>query len=119
MTKKKFWCVLCRKHLPKEAFHPDKFRNTGVSSRCKECKTPYERTRKRDRREYHKRYWQENKEKYAARDKVRYAIKKGKLTRKPCEVCGKEKAYAHHDDYSKPLDVRWLCAVHHSEVHRK
>ena len=45
------------------------------------------------------------------------AIRDGKLTRKPCEVCGKEKAQAHHDDYSKPLDVRWLCVKHHNEHH--
>ena len=52
-----------------------------------------------------------------ATSKVGHAIRDGKLTRKPCEVCGKEKAQAHHDDYSKPLDVRWLCVKHHNEHH--
>jgi len=27
------------------------------------------------------------------------------------------KAEAHHDDYSRPLDVRWLCKRHHEEAH--
>jgi hypothetical protein len=46
------------------------------------------------------------------------AIRAGILLRKPCEVCGKEKVDAHHDDYMKPLDVRWLCRKHHNEHHR-
>lgn len=46
------------------------------------------------------------------------AIRDGKLIRQPCEVCGSAKAQAHHDDYSKPLDVRWLCSTHHSEWHK-
>lgn len=45
------------------------------------------------------------------------AIRDGKLFRQPCEVCG-AKAQAHHDDYSKPLDVRWLCSTHHAEWHK-
>lgn len=56
-------------------------------------------------------------EKYAAHNAVATALKNGKLARKPCEICGK-KAQAHHDDYSKPLDVRWLCVTHHMEHHR-
>jgi len=35
----------------------------------------------------------------------------------PCEICGCEKSEAHHDDYSRPLDVRWLCRVHHLMHH--
>jgi hypothetical protein len=37
----------------------------------------------------------------------------------PCEVCGNQKAEAHHDDYSKLLEVRWLCDEHHKQHHRK
>jgi len=37
----------------------------------------------------------------------------------PCEVCGATPALRHHDDYSKPLDIRWLCPLHHKAVHRE
>lgn len=47
------------------------------------------------------------------------AVRDGRLVRQPCEVCGAtEKVQAHHDDYSKPLDVRWLCPKHHAEWHK-
>jgi len=46
------------------------------------------------------------------------AIAAGKLHRQPCEICGATPAEAHHDDYSKPLEVRWLCQKHHTQYHR-
>ena len=55
----------------------------------------------------------------AAHHQVEYALANGSLLREPCEVCGAEKVDAHHDDYSKPLSVRWLCRKHHLEHHRK
>jgi len=55
-------------------------------------------------------------EKNHARQCVSHAIRTGKMTRKPCEKCG-ERAQAHHDDYSKPLEVMWLCPKHHGERH--
>lgn len=55
--------------------------------------------------------------KRAAHVIVGNAIRNGRLIRQPCEVCG-EFAQAHHDDYSKPLDVRWLCTTHHVEWHK-
>jgi ribosomal protein S27AE len=47
------------------------------------------------------------------------AIRDGRLVPQPCEKCGSENVEAHHDDYSKPLDVRWLCRKHHLEHHGK
>lgn len=54
------------------------------------------------------------------------AIQQGVLKRQPCEVCGangtfadgRSEVQAHHDDYNKPLDVRWLCQKHHHEWHK-
>lgn len=48
---------------------------------------------------------------------VTKAIRDGRLTRQPCEVCGAGKVDAHHDDYDKPLEVRWLCRLHHHHLH--
>lgn len=48
---------------------------------------------------------------------VERAIERGILKKQPCEVCSNPKASAHHDDYAKPLDVRWLCRKHHFEWH--
>jgi len=51
--------------------------------------------------------------------KVFRALKNGKLVKKPCEVCGAiNRIEAHHEDYSKPLEVRWLCMKHHKMEHR-
>lgn len=56
---------------------------------------------------------------------VEKAIKSGALVRMGCEVCGfngvfsdgRSAVQAHHDDYRRPLDVRWLCQPHHHEWH--
>jgi hypothetical protein len=45
------------------------------------------------------------------------ALRDGRLMRGPCEVCGNRETEAHHDDYDKPLTVRWLCREHHIEWH--
>jgi hypothetical protein len=46
------------------------------------------------------------------------ALRRGLIERQSCEVCGADNADAHHDDYSRPMAVRWLCRRHHKEVHR-
>ena|ERR1035437_2491923 len=52
-----------------------------------------------------------------ASDYVYEALRDGRLVRQPCETCGRTPAQAHHDDYSRPLDVRWLCGSHHRLEH--
>jgi len=44
------------------------------------------------------------------------AIRSGLLARQPCHICGRD-AEAHHPDYSRALDVVWLCSAHHARLH--
>jgi hypothetical protein len=69
----------------------------------------------------HSKKWNsKNPEKRKAQKAVEYALKTGKLVKMPCERCGStEHVHAHHDDYSRPLDVMWLCAKHHKERHKE
>ena len=32
--------------------------------------------------------------------------------------CGVVKVQAHHEDYTKPLEVTWLCSACHAKVHK-
>jgi hypothetical protein len=50
---------------------------------------------------------------------VAAALRDGRLTRPDaCEQCGIEgKPQAHHHDYSKPLEVEWLCERCHTNHH--
>src|SRR3990170_3242747 len=97
-----------------------------LCSRCHvEPKLPYSHSWWRDCRNEHSR---ENRprhsqltklerEKSSARAYANVYQRRGLIEPKPCEVCG-EAAEKHHQDYGKPLDVRWLCRIHHVEHHR-
>jgi hypothetical protein len=67
-------------------------------------------------------------EKLACHSLVAAEIKAGRLTAQPCEVCGKlpikgshgkRQVFAHHEDYEKPLTVRWFCQRHHLDHHSR
>lgn len=84
-----------------------------------------------------KRWREKNKEKYLqtqrawkkknrykinARFRITNAIRRGKMNRPSiCENCKKtsDKIEAHHHDYSKPFEVKWLCALCHFKQHGK
>lgn len=68
-----------------------------------------------------KRWKEQNKEKYYAHQKVKKAIQTGKLIRSEiCDVCKKDgKIEAHHEDYSKPLEVIWMCQYCHLYHHQR
>lgn len=62
-----------------------------------------------------------------AHDLVEKAVLCGRLTRaSACETCGgsgefkdgRTSIQAHHDDYNKPMQVRWLCQPCHHEWHK-
>lgn len=57
--------------------------------------------------------------KYLVRQALNREIIKGNIIRQFCQVEGcKFIGEAHHDDYNKPFDVKWLCKLHHEEYHK-
>lgn len=53
-------------------------------------------------------------ERHRARRLALRALKAGTLAARPCEDCGAEEVQMHHPDYSKPLEVEFLCIPCHS-----
>jgi hypothetical protein len=73
--------------------------------------------------EYQRNYKHNNPEKKRAQELVGRLLRRGFLVRAPCETCSAlglsqdSESEAHHEDYSKPKEVRWLCRVHHMRLH--
>lgn len=131
-------CNKCDKDKQDDEFHKRKASIDGLAARCKDCQRAYDKARANDpkrviaRLEYSKteagivaatrakkKYIERNPIKRGAHVIVGNAIRGKKLFREPCEVCGELKVHAHHDDYAKPLNVRWLCDEHHNEWHKE
>lgn len=93
----------------------------GIAHWCKACKLNWKKhtTAGRAYRRRWKSIWSKRcRHKANCHLIVFRAVKSGKLLRLPCEKCGSvENVEAHHDDYSKPLSIRWLCRKHHKEHH--
>jgi ribosomal protein S27AE len=68
---------------------------------------------------YYQTWAERNRQKQRAHSAVKIAIRKGILLKEDCEKCGAtSRIHAHHDNYSEPLVVRWLCLPCHKEHHR-
>lgn len=133
-------CSICKQLKPLEEYHRNKRQKDGRDCRCRCCKNQLGRTLYHadpDRKEriisrvkeyqhgpgrikanatksaYHTRHAK----KRSAHNAVRNAVKRGELIRGPCECCGELKVVGHHDDYDRPLDVRWLCERCHKAWH--
>lgn len=86
-----------------------------------------ERSRKwaQDNRERHYKNAKRHKDKFPERHKARtyvmWALRLGVLIKpETCEKCNlKNKLQAHHTDYLKPLEVKWMCKVCHYQKHGK
>jgi hypothetical protein len=115
-------CSSCKQEKDSSFFHRDIRKKSNCSSYCKQCKkikdATYERNfvysqmLKNRKDDWRKKY----PERKNAQAKVSRAIKKGTLIKQLCFMCG-DKAEAHHPDYSRPLDVVWLCPSHHRQAH--
>ena len=126
-------CFKCHNEKPLSEFYKHSQMKDGHVNKCKECNKldvseyriknidsirAYDRSRgNRHSPEYIREYNKKYPMKYKAKNMINNAIRDGKLFREPCEECGISNSHGHHDDYSKPLNVRWLCAAHHQKWH--
>ena len=106
--------------------HVDKIREGQAkhykdhTNKCKESRSIYCKENPSKVRESKVKYNRCNPNKIKSHKKLSTAIRSGKLTRLPCQVCGEPRTDAHHWSYLEEhvLDVHWLCPKHHREVHR-
>lgn len=123
-------CTKCGSYQPWDCFYKNSRYSDGYQGVCRTCQNKRMRELETSgaRVEVVKKYRQSEKGKvgqcrrakeYRERypEKVKAHSAAQKLIRQPCEICGETKVHAHHDDYSKPLDVRWLCVKHHTLHH--
>ena len=112
-------CCRCKEVKLLDDFHRDKNRKDGRYPVCKVC----QRIKQKDLAEYRRNYYLNYNKGLPAEQKravalIYQAIKKGRIKRGSCEICGKTKSVqGHHRDYSKPLEVNWLCISHHKRLH--
>lgn len=126
-------CSRCKRSLPSECFNRDSRRPSGLQRYCKDCKREHNQTRwpdykhrpewKKSHREACLRYEERHPEIAAAHRAVKKAIRQGVLPPPRCALrgtpgheCGGHVEY-HHDDYSRPLEVRGLCKRGHEDEH--
>ena len=134
INEKKNNCSYCKNCL---VLNSREYRINNLE-KCRYSYNKYNRTHKDQRSNYYKKWyaengrnravgWQEairewqknNPEKVKAREKVNNAIRSGKII-KPinCSKCNREtRLSGHHFDYSKPLEVIWLCGSCHKKIH--
>ncbi len=66
-----------------------------------------------------KKEWRKNNlHKIKAHNALHTALENGSIIKQPCTECGIIEVEAHHEDYSKSLEVTWLCKKHHHKKHR-
>lgn len=132
-------CFKCGEAKPRSEFYRHPMMADGHLNKCKDCAKidvrnhrqdnpervrAYDRERAKQphriakRREKYIQEWDQHPDRMKARNMVSNAVRDGKLTKRPCAFCGsKDGLEAHHHDYSKPLDVTWLCRPCHRRFH--
>jgi hypothetical protein len=130
-------CFKCGLTKPLGEFYPHKQMRDGHLNKCRECarrdvrqhRQQSERVREYDReraklphrkaarRAIGARWRKENPDAARAQCKLTRAVQAGRVKKMPCEMCGEVRVHGHHRDYSKPLEVIWLCPRHHHKAH--
>lgn len=134
-------CSKCGKNQPYTEFYSNDLSDDGYSAKCNECIRLYNRERRTNKKTrdtvlasdrtrnsslrrraqrgiYKMTELEKYPEKTLARKYVAKALRDGTLTKQVCEVCKDLTVEAHHEDYYKPLEINWLCKVHHTKADR-
>lgn len=131
-------CRDCGAVLPLSAFYQHAKMADGHLNKCKGCvaqRVRLRRARNESVREYDRRranlphrveqrkrivkqFRERSPDAYRAQTAVNNALRDGRLSKGPCHFCeAAGRVHAHHTDYSKPLDVVWLCVRCHRRLH--
>jgi len=120
-------CAECGKSSDEVPFY--RYANGSLYKRCRRCHNLDTYQHKLNNPELLKQVYdgaaewkRRNRHKRSTYNKVYRALQKGDLVRPTkCSVCGSSdrRIEAHHDDYDKPYDVRWLCSRCHKDFHAK
>lgn len=106
-------CGTCRKCKHRAYMREWQARNPGYANA--QGRKHRERARGYELRKYHEDAAYRARK--LARMRLNGAVRRGEVLRRPCAVCGAVQSEAHHDDYARALDVRWLCKAHHEQHH--
>ena len=133
-------CFKCKTVKPLSDFYKHSQMADGHLNKCKDCTKndvsnhrlenidkirAYDRERSKQSErikqnsENTKLWRQQDKRRAVAHRAVAMAIKKGTLTRQPCQRCSSVNSLAHHEDYDYPLQVVWLCQPCHKQRHKE
>lgn len=119
-------CRKCGISRPLEHFPEEKRYAVSRAAICLACKRERDRARMLKKYQENPRYrlWTsiQSPWKQTARQAAQNAHHRGLITDVTvCQDCGEsgKKMNMHHEDYTKPLDVQWLCTACHGKRHRK
>lgn len=127
-------CSHCKEYKPKSEvlankqayWTPDLPYPKGIQFVCRACgalkaRLWMQKKGKAKRNETNLKTRRKYRERWNARILLRYHVKVGNVI-KPlkCEKCGEKKPLqAHHEDYSKALEVNWYCTGCHADRHKE
>lgn len=98
----------------------DKRGNRQTRYLCRPCNT--ERVKKYRQGTHGKATMMRNTNKYRKAHPERpaawYRARRAYPTMEKCEICGNPKTDRHHPDIAKPLEIVWLCRLHHKQAHK-
>ncbi len=119
------WCKGCKSEHQRNNREAANNRNRVYrvvhKDKCNQYARDYMRSHKKERNQYAHRYKEDNPDRRAAHTFLNNSVRDGEITRPSCcDNCGVHsyRIEAHHSDYSKPLDVKWLCGNCRGKEHR-